>query len=459
MPLTCRTIRTLVRAQRPGMWSARNGLNLVIAVSGTATWSLRYSNRDGKRRLMKLADYEPIDESALAALEAEAAEHRKSIRAGRDPLADRRKIAHTRIDNAKPTWENLIDAALADRSKIAHARIEKAQSTGETFRDAALAFIAANESEWKNSKHRQQWENTLAAYAYPVIGNTLTHSVTMDEIKRVLQQPYKRGDYVGTLWGGARETASRVRSRIEIVINSAKASAIADNADPIRQALWATHHNPADSKALKYAGLNGKQSKSNFKAMDWKSVGAFAAELTAKIDYSAKALLLTILCATRTSETLNATWDEFDLDAACWTIPAGRMKMGREHRVPLSDATVALLRAVNRIEGNSFVFPGARSGRPLSNMAMLEMLRGMRQNEGLTVHGFRSAFRDWITETTLHPDAIAEQALAHVIKNQVERAYRRGDAFERRRDLMQQWADYLLSDASVYTQRWARFIA
>lgn len=433
MPLNCRTIRTLIRAERPGMWSARNGLNLVIASSGTATWSLRYSNRDGKRRLMKLADYEPIDESALAALEAEAAEHRKSIRAGRDPIAERNLITRSSFDNAKPT--------------------------GETFRDAALSFIAANESGWKNSKHRQQWENTLATYAYPIIGNTLTHAVTMEEIKRVLQQSYKRGDYVGTLWGGARETASRVRSRIEIVINSAKASALADNADPVRQALWSNHHNPADSKALKYAGMNGKQSKSNFKAMDWKAVGAFAAELTAKIDYSAKALLLTILCATRTSETLNATWDEFDLDAACWTIPAVRMKMGREHRIPLSDAAVALLRAVNRIDGNPFVFPGARSGRPLSNMAMLEMLRGMRENEGLTVHGFRSAFRDWITETTLHPDAIAEQALAHAINNQVERAYRRGDAFERRRDLMQQWADYLIADASVYTHRWERFIA
>ena len=433
MTLTCRTIRTLVRAERAGMWSARNGLNLVIASSGSATWSLRYSNRDGQRRLMKLADYEPIDESGLAALEAEAAEHRKSIRAGRDPLAERDVKTCSNTDHNK--------------------------SSGETFRDAAMAFIGANEAGWKNSKHRQQWENTLATYAYPIIGDTLTHALTMEEIKRVLQQPYKRGDYVGTLWGGARETASRVRSRIEIVINSAKASALADNANPVRKALWATHHNPADSKALKYAGMNGKQSKSNFKAMDWKAVGALAAELNVKIDYSAKALLMTILCATRTSETLNATWDDFDVDAACWTIPAERMKMGREHRVPLSDTAVSLLHSVKRIEGNSFVFPGARSGRPLCNMAMLEMLRGMRGNEGFTVHGFRSAFRDWITETTLHPDAIAEQALAHAINNRVERAYRRGDAFERRRALMQQWADYLFTDASVYAQRWVQFIA
>lgn len=430
MPLNVRTIRTLVRAERPGMWAARNGLNLVIATSGVPTWSLRYSTREGKRRLMKLADYSPIDEASLAALEADAADHRKAIRAGRDPLAERAAPA---VQPAKPV--------------------------GDTFREAALTFIAENKAGWKNPKHVQQWENTLATYVFPLIGDTLIHAITMDDVKRVLQQPYSRGDYVGTLWGGARETASRVRSRIEIVINSAKATALGDNADRERQALWLAHHNPADGKALKLVGLNGKQAKSNFKAMDWKEVGAFVTELEAKPDYSARALLLTILCATRTSETLNAAWSEFDLDAATWTIPAVRMKMGREHRVPLSDAAVTLLRSVPRIEGNPYVFPGARQKRPLSNMAMLQMLRGMRDGKGLTVHGFRSTFRDWITETTLHPDTIAEQALAHAIDNKVERAYRRGDAFERRRDLMQQWADYLrLSDAD-YELHWKRFIA
>ena len=133
--------------------------------------------------------------------------------------------------------------------------------------------------------------------------------------------------------------------------------------------------------------------------------------------------------------------------------------MGKEHRVPLSSAAVDLLKRTPRIEGNPYTFPGARKGKPLSNMAMLEAVRGMRPGEGLTVHGFRSAFRDWITETTLHPDSIAEQALAHAIDNKVERAYRRGDAFERRRDLMQQWADYLLGDRNSYAERWARFIA
>lgn len=431
MPLTVRTIRTLVNAERPGMWAARNGLNLVIAASGNPSWALRYSTRDGKRRLMKLADYVPIDAAELAALEAEAAEHRKAIRAGRDPLAERA------VERTPSKPEN---------------------GAGETFKAAALAFIEENRAGWKNPKHVTQWENTLATYAYPLIGDKLVHEITLEHVKGVLQQPYSRGGYVGTLWGGARETASRLRSRIETVINASRAAAMADNSNPARQALWTNHHNPAALATLKYAGLNGKQVRSHYKAMDWKDVPAFVSELAGKPDYSARALLLTILCATRTSETLEATWSEFDLDAATWTIPAERMKAGKEHRIPLSERAVQVLRSTPRLEGNPYVFPGARAKRPLSNMAMLEMLRGMR-GDGLTVHGFRSAFRDWVTETTLHPDAIAEQALAHTIDSKVERAYRRGDAFDRRRDLMAQWADYLTLESAAYSERWARFIA
>lgn len=431
MPLNVRTIRSLVNAERPGMWAARNGLNLVISAAGTPSWSLRYQTRDGRRRLMRLADYEPIDAAELAALEADAAEHRKAIKAGRDPLAERTATA---------------PPSTSDRG------------SGDTFEDAARAFIEENRAGWKNDKHVAQWESTLATYAYPLIGDKLTHEITLEDVKGVLQQSYQRGEYVGTLWGGARETASRLRSRIETVINATKAAALADNSNPARQALWSNHHNPADRATLKYSGLNGKQVRSHYRAMDWKDVPAFASELASKPDYSARALLLTILCATRTSETLNAKCTEFDLDAAMWTIPADRMKAGKEHRIPLSGNAVQLLRDTPRIEGNEYAFPGMRAKRPLSNMAMLQMLRGMT-DDGFTVHGFRSAFRDWISETTLHSDAIAEQALAHTIENKVERAYRRGDAFERRRALMAQWADYLTLDSNAYLERWSRFIA
>jgi integrase len=434
MSLNIRTIRSLVKAERPGMWATRNGLNLVISVSGSACWSLRYTTADGKRRLMKLADYEPVDDAILAGLEAEAAEQRKAIRKGNDPLAER---------------------AAAERA----AATMPIKLIGETFKEAALTYIAENKAGWKNEKHRTQWENTLTTYVYPTIGGKLAHEVTMDDVKRILQQPYERAGINSTLWTGARETATRVRSRIEIVIKAAKAKSLADNGNPERQALWHNHNNPADNDNLRYAGLNGKQVTSNFKAMDWKDVPAFMIELLGKPDISAKALALTILCAVRSNETFNAMWSEYDLDNATWTIPAERMKMGREHRVPLSSVAVLLLKNTPRIEGNPYAFPGAKRERPLSNMAMLQMLRGMREGEGLTVHGFRSAFRDWITETTLHPDAIAEQALAHAIDNKVERAYRRGDAFERRKDLMQQWTDYLLAHPTEYAARWSRYLA
>nr|WP_198046031.1 site-specific integrase [Novosphingobium aquimarinum] len=406
---------------------------------------------------MKLSDYEPIDAAVLAGLEAEAAEQLRAIKAGGDPLANR-KPAISQAANS--TIEGLMDAFKNAGERNQHRGSLQSDNAlvGMTFRKAALAYIEQNRSGWKNEKHITQWENTLATYVYPMIGDTPAHKVTMDDVMRVLQQPYKRGDYDGILWSGARETASRVRSRIETVIHAAKAQALADNSNPQRQALWRNHYNPADAKALKHAGLNGKQMKSNHAAMDWKFVPTFAQELQRKSDYSAKSLLLTILCATRTSETLDATWSEFDLDAATWTIPAARMKMAKEHRIPLSDAAIALLRGNLRIQGNEYVFPGVRNGKPLSNMAMLQMLRGMREGAGLTVHGFRSTFRDWITETTLHPDTIAEQALAHTITNKVERAYRRGDAFERRRDLMQQWADYLTCDTAAYVERWSKFL-
>lgn len=330
MTLNVRTIRSLVKAEKPGMWAARNGLNLVISVSGSPCWSIRYTNPEGKRRLMKLADYEPIDDAILAGLEADAAEMRKAIRKGRDPLAEREA---------------------AERA----ATVLTIKPTADTFKEAALTYIAENKGGWKNDKHRTQWENTLATYVYPMIGDKLAHEVTMDDVKRILQQPYERAGIKSTLWTGARETATRIRSRIEIVIKAAKAKGIADNSNPDRQALWRNHHNPADNDNLRYAGLNGKQITSNFKAMDWMDVPSFMTELMTKPDISAKALALTILCAVRSNETFNAQWSEFDLANAVWTIPADRMKMGKEHRVPLSSVAVSLLKNTPKIEGNPYV--------------------------------------------------------------------------------------------------------
>lgn len=435
MPLDTRSIQSLVKSRKPGLWAHRRGLCLSISTSGSATWALRYSTKSGRRRLMTLEPYTPVNDAKLAALEAEAAEHREAIRTGRDPLDEREAEAAASAVAANP-------AAIA-----------------ETFRDAALTYIEANKPGWKNAKHAAQWTATLETYVYPTIGDKPTHEITLDDVKRVLLQPHQRMGRKSTLWTGARETAKRVRNRIELVIKASKVRGQGDNRNSERQALWRNHVNPADAQSLRLDGLNGKQVKTHFKAMDWRDVPAFTAELLRKPDYSAKALALTILCATRSNETYNATWSEFDLDKALWTIPGDRMKAGNEHRVPLSSAAVSLLQSVLPLEGNPYVFPGVKAERPLCNMAMLEMLRGMRSGAGFTVHGFRSAFRDWISETTLHPDTVAEQALAHTIDDKTVKAYLRGNLFERRKTLMQQWADYLTMGSEEYADTWEKFIA
>jgi integrase len=426
--LTLRTIQALVQAAEPGMWSHERGLCLAVAKSGSAFWALRYSTKSGQRRLMTLETYEPIDAAKLKALEWRVAEHRKQIKAGRDPLAERNAVAIKAVATIRRTTD--------------------------TFEEVARDYIAQHKDGWKNPKHCQQWENTLATYVYPIIGKLLPQEINTDNVLAVLRQNHIRSGQHGTLWTNARETASRVRSRIEIVIGAAKAKGLSNRE---ARELWTNHHNPAQWQDNLEHWLNGKQTKKHFDAMDWNDIPAFVKELQKKADYSAKALSLTILCVTRTNETINAAWREFDLDNSIWTIPAERMKAGVEHRIPLSNAAIDLLTNIHRIDGNPYVFPGMKPNRPLSDMAMLEMLRGMR--DGVTVHGFRSTFRDWASETTLHPDTIVEMALAHTIKNKTERAYRRGDAFERRKALMQQWCDYLLNDTQSYRVSWEKLVA
>ncbi|MEH2485007.1 integrase [Bradyrhizobium sp. AZCC 2230] len=381
---------------------------------------------------MTLQPYQPIDAAGLKALEWQAAELRKLIKAGRDPLAERD----------------------ADAAATATAATTINRIAVDTFEAVARDYIAQHKDGWKNAKHLQQWENTLEAYAYPIIGKLLPHEITTDDVLKVLRQDHERAERKGTLWTGARETASRLRMRIETVIGAAKAKGIT-NTD--KREIWINHHNPAQWKDHLEHWLNGKQSRGHFNAMDWKDAPAFMIELREKPDYSAKALMLTILCATRTNETLNSQRTEFDLDNAIWIIPAERMKAGVEHRVPLSDAAVQLLRSLPTIDENPYVFPGMKRGKPLGHMSMLELLCGMR--EGFTVHGFRSTFQDWAEDTTMHPDVITDMALAHTIKNKTKRAYRRGNAFDRRRDLMQQWCDYLLTDAPTYKAKWEKLIA
>ncbi|TDR30311.1 tyrosine-type recombinase/integrase [Aquamicrobium defluvii] len=373
---------------------------------------------------------DPISDADYKKLELRVLELRDLVKGGVDPLAQRK------ANGAAPA------------------------NTGETFREVAEGYIASQRGGWKNEKHADQWESTLTQFVYPHIGNMRPHEIGIEDVLRVLQQPHRKRNSkrAAPLWDSVPETASRVRMRIEKIISAAKSKGVGSGDRDIR-ALWTGHVNPAIWKdGLEHWLAKDKSAGDHFAALPYRDVPAIVQALLGKRDFSSRALALTILTAVRTNECLQAEWSEIDLDAAVWIIPAERMKAGRQHRVPLSSAAVELLRTQPRFQGDKYVFPGAKRGRPLSNMAMLEVLRGMK-GHGWTVHGFRSSFRDWITDVTLHSSEIAEASLAHTIGNKTEAAYRRGEAFERRAILMQHWCDYLTMKGTEYEIKWKRYIA
>src|SRR5262249_6568062 len=284
----------------------------------------------------------------------------------------------------------------------------------KTFAECAEAFLKKHSNGWKNAKHRQQWQNTLRDYANPVIGKLFVSDIDTPHVVQVLE----RDD----LWTTKRETARRVLGRVERILNFAKASGYRSGDNP---AKWTGHL----KNLLPTNGGGG----GHHAAMDYDDVPALMAELRERTSLSARALEFTLLTAARTSETLGADWSEIDLSKRVWVIPADRMKAGKEHRVPLSDRVVEILRGFKSHRGPLF---------PLSNMAMAELLKGLRPGERATVHGFRSSFRDWAAERTNFANEVCEQALAHTISNAVEKAYRRGNLFAKREQLMQAWAKY-----------------
>ncbi|MGE0603848.1 MAG: tyrosine-type recombinase/integrase [Xanthobacteraceae bacterium] len=286
------------------------------------------------------------------------------------------------------------------RAQEARLATERAQIT---FKEAAEEFVDVHEADWRNAKHRQQWRNSLSTYAYPKLGARPVAAIDDALITEA----------VAPIWRTKAETASRVKQRIERVLAWVKAGKPLPVAAKARNAK---HHD----------------------AMAFTEIPAFMSELRIRDSVSARALEFTILTAARTGETIGAKWPEIDLAANVWTIPAERMKAGREHRVPLIGRALEILEGLSKRRG--FLFAGAIDGKGLSQQAMLELLRGMR--EGVTVHGFRSSFRDWVAEATNHPSQVAEMALAHTIENKVEKAYRRGDLFEKRKRLMRDWEQY-----------------
>ena len=353
--------------------------------------------RDGGAREMGLG---PLDLVGLAAARERAREARRLLLDGLDPIELR-------------------------RSRRTKAKVEAAR--GLSFKEAAEKYIAAHEAGWRNAKHREQWRATLATYAYPTMGALPVAAIDTAIVLKALEQ----------IWHEKPETASRLRGRIASVLDWAAARNLREGDNPAR---WRGHLDKLLPAKQKIRGVK------HHAAMTYADVPAFVALLRGQTRISARALEFTILNASRTSEVIGARWLEIDLAAKVWTVAGERMKSGRVHRVPLSDRALEILEQMPR-EGD-FVFPGGKAKRPLSNMAMAELLKGMHSNR-FTVHGFRSSFRDWAAECTNYPREIAETALAHVTKDKTEAAYKRGDALEKRRRLMRDWAKFCSSNLSA----------
>jgi integrase len=308
---------------------------------------------------------------------------------------------------------------------MARVRLEAAR--GMSFRECAERMITSHEAAWRNPKHRAQWRSTLATYCYPIFGDLPVAEVDTGLVLKALE----------TIWTTKPETAGRVRGRVEAVLDWAKARGYRDGENP---ALWRGHLDKLLPNRRKVRRVR------NHPAMPYEDLPAFMSELRLRDGMGARALEFTILTAARTSEAIGARWSEIDLIGAMWTVPAERMKAGKEHRVPLPQAALDLLKALPR--DGEFVFAGGRAGRPLSNMAMLELLRGMKAGSAYVPHGFRSSFRDWCAERTNYPSEVAEAALAHAIESRVQAAYRRGDLLEKRKRLMEDWASFCCGSAA-----------
>ena len=311
-----------------------------------------------------------------------------------------------------------------DIAKGLNPRAEKkaAKAAVMTFQRAADEYIKLHRAGWKNAKHAQQWENTLATYVHPTIGTLPVKDVDTPHVLEILK-PH---------WNTKNETMVRVRNRIELVLAWAMASGHRERG--LNPAAWRGHLDHALPKPSK---VNNRQ---HHAAMPWQDVPEFMRKVAQVEGMSARCLEFTILTACRSGEARGATWEEIDLGGKVWNIPADRMKAGRAHRVPLADRVVKLLEALPRIEGETLVFPGSKEKTPLSDMSLTMLLR--RHAPGFTAHGFRSSFRDWAAETTSYPGEVCEMALAHAVGDAVEAAYRRGDLFAKRAALMQDWAAY-----------------
>jgi integrase len=390
----------------PGKYGDGDGLWLFVSPTGAKRFVFRFKI-DGRENSIALGPYPAL---ALAKARLEAAKRRSELAEGKDPA----KLRKERRAQGR------LDAALA-----------------KTFEQTAQELITSREGRWKNEKHAAQWSSTLATYVYPIIGALPVSTIDKDYVLDVLNQPLEADMAAdgrelrpaGSLWETRPETANRVRGRIEAVLDWASFKEYRQGENPAR---WRGN--------LDFA-LHKASSANHHAALPYDQIASFVRELRGRNGISALALEFLILTAARTSEVLDATWGELDENCTVWTVPAERMKAGKEHRVPLAPAARAILAKAATLKRGDYVFPAGDAKRPMSNMALLALLRRMERTD-ITVHGFRSAFRDFVAEQTSVPNEVAEMALAHTIPNKVEAAYRRSDLFEKRRALMDAWANY-----------------
>ncbi len=387
--LTALAVKRLVE---PGRHGDGDGLWLQVRDAEKRSWLFRYK-RHGKATEMGLG---ALADTSLAEARDAAAVCRRLLRDGIDPLQHR--------------------TALREAAK--------APAPVSTFKEVAAGYITSHAAGWRNAKHAAQWTATLTTYAYPVFGDRPVSAIDTALVRRALEP----------IWRTKSETASRLRGRIQSVLDYATAQGWRSGENPAR---WRGHLSnllPAPRTVAKVE---------HHAALPWKDIAAFSARLATQEGMAALAMRFVILTACRTGEGIGARWNEIDASTKTWTIPAERMKAGREHRVPLSSQALAILAILKPLQTapSAPVFPGIGRSGHLSNMAMTELLRGMKRDD-ITVHGFRSTFRDWAAEATNYPRDVAEMALAHTVKDSVEAAYRRGDLLEKRRPMMTKWGNF-----------------
>ncbi|WP_343618685.1 integrase arm-type DNA-binding domain-containing protein [Ralstonia sp.] len=389
----------VAKVTTPGYHADGAGLYLQVSRTGTKSWIFRYK-LSGRTREMGLG---PLHSIGLADARESAANCRKQLLEGIDPIEAR---------NAK---------------KIAR-RLEAARSM--TFAACASSYIETHRAGWKNAKHVAQWQSTLKTYADPVVGSLPVQDVDTNHVMRVLEP----------IWHAKPETATRLRGRIAAILDWATVRGLRQGLNPAR---WQGHLESLLPSRAKIRAVE------HHAALPFDELGAFLEELREQSGSAARALEFLILTAARTNEVIGAQWDEFDLEQEVWVCPATRMKGQREHRVPLSAQAMTVLKQMGQDRTSIYVFPGAKDGKPLSNMAMLALLKRMGRAD-LTCHGFRSTFRDWAAERTNFAREVAEAALAHIVGDKVEAAYRRGDLFEKRRQLMAHWGKFGTSPPPLY---------